>query len=174
MYSYWHQSPPSGCSTNNRHNVPYSSDANLQAQSVTCIPSATCCYYYCILNKNGRGIEWHLTTTHDWRRRVCRWASLGRRDEMKNIVKLSNKNTVFMCNRPCCKTCPIHPPINSFSSLCTNLTYPITSHADCKSMNLIYQLQRNACKLFTLEKPAALFLTAYLISPDSISRLLVC
>ena len=27
-----------------------------------------------------------------------------------------------------------------FTSSCTNLTYPITTHADCKSMNLIYQL----------------------------------
>ena len=40
------------------------------------------------------------------------------------------------CNRTRCKTCPIHHPANS----CTNLTYPITTHADCKSKNLIYQL----------------------------------
>ena len=40
--------------------------------------------------------------------------------------------------------CPIHPPTSS----CTNLTYPITTHADCKSMNLIYQLQCNVCNAF--------------------------
>ena len=48
------------------------------------------------------------------------------------------------CNRPRCKTCPIHPPANSF----TNLTYPITTYADCKSMDLIYQLQCNVCNAF--------------------------
>ena len=47
------------------------------------------------------------------------------------------------CNRPRCKTCPIHPRASS----CTNLTYPITTHAGCKSMNLIYQLQCNVLKL---------------------------
>ena len=41
---------------------------------------------------------------------------------------------------PRCKTCPIHHPANSFTSSRTNVTYPITTHADCKSMNLIYQL----------------------------------
>ena len=46
--------------------------------------------------------------------------------------------------RPWCKTCPVHPPASS----CTNLTYPITTHADFKSMNLIYQLQCNACEAF--------------------------
>ena len=40
--------------------------------------------------------------------------------------------------------CPIHPPASS----CTNLTYTITTHADCKSMNLIYQLQCNVCNAF--------------------------
>ena len=48
------------------------------------------------------------------------------------------------CNRPWCKTCSIHPPASS----CANLTYPITTHADCKSMNLIYQLQCNVCNAF--------------------------
>ena len=52
------------------------------------------------------------------------------------------------CNRPRCKTCPIHPPASSFTTSCTNLTYPITTHAECKSMNLIYQLQCNLCKSF--------------------------
>ena len=41
------------------------------------------------------------------------------------------------CNRPQCKTCRIHPPASSFISSYTNLMYPITTHADCKSMNLI-------------------------------------
>ena len=49
---------------------------------------------------------------------------------------------------PWCKTCPIHHPANSFTSSCTNLTYPITTHADCKSMNLIYQLQCTECNAF--------------------------
>ena len=40
------------------------------------------------------------------------------------------------CQQPWCKTCPIHHPASS----CTNLTYPITTHGDSKSMNLIYQL----------------------------------
>ena len=47
------------------------------------------------------------------------------------------------CNRPWCMTCPVQHPTSS----CTDVTYPITIHADCKSMNLIYQLQcteRNA------------------------------
>ena len=30
----------------------------------------------------------------------------------------------------------------------TNLTYPLTTNADCKSMNLIYQLQCNVCEAF--------------------------
>ena len=47
-------------------------------------------------------------------------------------------------NRPRHKTCPIHHPANSFTSSCTKVTYPITTHADCKSMNLIYQLQCTA------------------------------
>ena len=50
------------------------------------------------------------------------------------------------CNRPWCKTYPIHHPTSSF----TNLSYPITTHSDCKSMILIYQLQCiqwNACFL---------------------------
>ena len=38
-------------------------------------------------------------------------------------------------NRPWCKTCPIHHLANSCTSSCTNVTYPITTHADCKSMN---------------------------------------
>ena len=52
------------------------------------------------------------------------------------------------CNRPRCKTCPIHHPTNSFTSSRTNVTYPITTHADCKSMNLIYQLECTECNAF--------------------------
>ena len=55
------------------------------------------------------------------------------------------------CNGPRCKTFPIHNPANSFSSSCTNLTYPITTHADCKSMNLIYQLQCTECNAMDQE-----------------------
>ena len=51
-------------------------------------------------------------------------------------------------NRPRCKTCPFHHPANSFTSSCTNLTYPITTHPDFKSMNLIYQLQFTECNAF--------------------------
>ena len=51
-------------------------------------------------------------------------------------------------NRPICKTCPIHHPTNSSTSCCTNLTYPITTFADCKSMILIYQLQCTKCNAF--------------------------
>ena len=47
----------------------------------------------------------------------------------------------FSCNCICCKTCPIHIPTQLFTSSNNNLTYPITSHADCKSSNLVYQLQ---------------------------------
>ena len=46
---------------------------------------------------------------------------------------------------PATDNCPIHPPI---TNSCTILTYPITTHADCKSMNLIYQLQCNVCNAF--------------------------
>ena len=48
------------------------------------------------------------------------------------------------CNGPQCKTCPFHHPANSFTSSCTN----ITTHADCKFMNLIYQLQCTECNAF--------------------------
>ena len=40
--------------------------------------------------------------------------------------------------------CPIHHPANSF----TNVTYPFATHADWKSMNLIYQLQCTECNAF--------------------------
>ena len=56
------------------------------------------------------------------------------------------------CNRPRCKTCPIHHPANSFTSSCTNVTYPITTHAKCKVMNLIYQLQCTECNAFYIEE----------------------
>ena len=52
------------------------------------------------------------------------------------------------CNRPRCKTCPLHHPANSFTSSRTNVTYPITTHADSKTMNLIYQLQCTECNAF--------------------------
>ena len=52
------------------------------------------------------------------------------------------------CNRSQCKTGPIHHPANSFTSSCTNLNYPITTLGDCKSMNLIYQLQFTVCNAF--------------------------
>ena len=42
------------------------------------------------------------------------------------------------CNRPHCNTCPIYHPANFFTSFCTNVTYPITTHVDYKSMNLIF------------------------------------
>ena len=35
-----------------------------------------------------------------------------------------------------------------FTSSHTNVTFPITTHADCKSMNLIYQLQCTECNAF--------------------------
>ena len=47
-----------------------------------------------------------------------------------------------------CRTCPIHHPVNSFTSSCTNITYLITTHAYCKSMNLIYRLQCTECNAF--------------------------
>ena len=62
-------------------------------------------------------------------------------------------------NRPRCKTCPIHHPTNSFTSSCTNITYPITNHADCKSTNLIYQLQCTECNAFSSENPTVPFQT---------------
>ena len=43
---------------------------------------------------------------------------------------------------------PIHQPANSFTSSCTNVTYPITTNANCRSMNLIYQLQYVECNAF--------------------------
>ena len=74
------------------------------------------------------------------------------------------------CNRPRCKTCPIHPPASS----CINLTYPITTHSDYKSMNLIYQLQCNVRNAFyigetcrSLSLSLSLSLTAWMdtVSP---------
>ena len=38
------------------------------------------------------------------------------------------------------RSCPIHPSNLSFTSLVTNLTYPIHTHATCSSSNLIYLL----------------------------------
>ena len=46
------------------------------------------------------------------------------------------------------KPVPFTIPHNSFTSSCTNVTYPITTHADCKSMNLIYQLKCTECNAF--------------------------
>ena len=71
--------------------------------------------------------------------------------------------------RPRCKTCPIHPPASSFTSSCTNLTYPITTHADCKSITLIYQLQCTVCNAFHIgETRRSLSLTAWM---DTVSPL---
>ena len=52
------------------------------------------------------------------------------------------------CNQPRCKTCSIHHPVNSFTSSHTNVAYPITTHADCKSINLIYHLKCTECNAF--------------------------
>ena len=52
------------------------------------------------------------------------------------------------CNQRQYKTCSIHHPVNSFTSSRTNVTYPITTHADCKSMNLIYHLKCTECNVF--------------------------
>ena len=52
------------------------------------------------------------------------------------------------CNRPQCKTCSIHHHVNSFTSSHTNVTNPITTHVDCKSMNLIYHLKCTECNAF--------------------------
>ena len=61
------------------------------------------------------------------------------------------------CNRHRCRICPIHHPANSLTSSCTNFTYPITTHADSKSMNLIYKLQCTECNAFYIEKPIVPF-----------------
>ena len=42
----------------------------------------------------------------------------------------------------------VYHPANSFNSSCTNLTCPISTHADCKSMNLTYQLRCTECNAF--------------------------
>ena len=59
-------------------------------------------------------------------------------------------------SRPCnwlqCKTCPIHHPANSFTSSCINITYPMTTHDDCKCMNLIYKLQCIECNDFHIRE----------------------
>jgi hypothetical protein len=58
---------------------------------------------------------------------------------------VTNLKGSLPCNCTRCKTCPIHIPTQSFSSPKTNLIYPITILADCKSSNLVYQLQ---CKKY--------------------------
>ena len=59
------------------------------------------------------------------------------------LTRVSAPTGSRSCYRPQCKTCPIHHPINAFTS-CTKLT----NHADCKSMNLIYQLHCTKCIAF--------------------------
>ena len=51
---------------------------------------------------------------------------------MKLLPQLSNRSR---------KICPSHHPANSFTGSCTNLYCHNTTHADCNSSNLIYQLQ---------------------------------
>ena len=69
------------------------------------------------------------------------------------------KNSVFVfqpmtspCNHTSCKKFPIHIPIQSFTSPNTNLNYPITTLADCKFSNLVYQLQCKKCNDFSIGK----------------------
>ena len=79
------------------------------------------------------------------------------------------------CNRPRCKTCPIHHPANSFTSSCTNVTYPFTTHADCKSMNLIYQLECTECNAFYIGESVAPFPTVWMgTSPPPWYRTQTC
>ena len=52
------------------------------------------------------------------------------------------------CNRSQCKTCPSHHLGNSFTSSGTSLAYSIIIHVDCKSMNLMYQLECTDCIAF--------------------------
>ena len=46
--------------------------------------------------------------------------------------------------------CPIHIPTQSFNSPNTNLTYSITTLANYKSSNLVYQFQQKKCKVFSI------------------------
>ena len=46
------------------------------------------------------------------------------------------------------KSFHIHIPTQSFTSPNTGLTYPITTLANCKSSNLVYQLQCKKCGAF--------------------------
>ena len=64
------------------------------------------------------------------------------------------------CNRSQYKTCPNHHLANSF----TSITYPINTHADCKTMNLICQL---SVMPFTLEKFVAPFQTVWMDTGSS-------
>ena len=58
------------------------------------------------------------------------------------------------CNCACCKTS--HPHIPSSN---TNLTYPISTLADCKSSNLVYQLQCMNCNVFYIGETGKMFST---------------
>ena len=42
----------------------------------------------------------------------------------------------FASQRPCCKTCPIHPSSLSFTSPVINLTYPIHTHSTSSTSSL--------------------------------------
>ena len=64
------------------------------------------------------------------------------------LIPVSSPTSSQFCNRSQCKTCSIHHPVNLFTSSCTKITYPVTTHADCNSTNLIYQFQCNECKAF--------------------------
>jgi len=84
-------------------------------------------------------------------------------------------NGSLPCKRACCKTCPIHIPTKSFTSPNTGLTYPITTLADCKSSNLIYQLQCKKVKLFTLGKQVRCSQNVWMgTGPLARSRTLTC
>jgi hypothetical protein len=51
----------------------------------------------------------------------------------------------YPCGEKRCKTCEIHLPTKTFSSTSYKKQYDIKDHLNCKSENLIYQLQCNKC-----------------------------
>ena len=60
-------------------------------------------------------------------------------------------------NTPHRRTCPMHHPLNSFTSSCNNFSYPNTILNGGKPSKIIHNLQCTDCDAFILEKPAAPF-----------------
>ena len=68
-----------------------------------------------------------------------------------NLHPLNTLKESFPCKCIHSKICPIHILTQSFPKPNNNLSYPIITLANCKSSNLVYQLQSTKCNVFHIE-----------------------